>query len=47
MQSKVAVNTALVKCSELSQNIKTFWEYDSKIELTGIKLVCHKITWNV
>ena len=37
MQSKVAVNTALTKDSELNENLKKFWEYDSKIELTGSK----------
>ena len=37
MQSKVAVNTALTKDAELNENLNKFWEYDSKIELTGSK----------
>ena len=37
VQSKVVVNTALTKDAELNENLKKFWEYDSKIELTGSK----------
>ena len=37
MQSKVAVNTTLTKDAEFNKNFKKFWEYDSKIKLTGSK----------
>ena len=37
VQSKVAVNTALTKDAEFNKNFKKFWEYDSKIKLTGSK----------
>ena len=37
MQSKVALNTALTKDAELNENLKRFWGYDSKMELTSSK----------
>ena len=38
VQCKVAVNTTMTKDAELNENLKKFWEYDPKIELTGNKV---------
>ena len=38
VQRKVALKTTLTKDDELNENFKIFWEYGSKIELTGIKV---------
>ena len=37
VQSKVAVNTAMTEDAELNENLKKFWGYGSKMELTGSK----------
>ena len=38
VQGKITVNTTLTKDTELNEDLKKFWEYDSKIGLTGSKV---------